>query len=79
VQSKLTFDAHQLASGRVEHDHDGHPQHDDHRGELRLLMYFNWRLTLWTFVILPVVAVVIRYFSRRLRRIARDVQTRTAR
>ena len=26
---------------------------------------------------LPVVAVVIRYFSRRLRRIARDVQTRT--
>jgi subfamily B ATP-binding cassette protein MsbA len=27
--------------------------------------------------VLPVVAVVIRYFSRRLRRIARDVQTRT--
>jgi len=27
--------------------------------------------------VLPIVAVVIRYFSRRLRRIARDVQTRT--
>ena len=26
---------------------------------------------------MPIVAVVIRYFSRRLRRIARDVQTRT--
>ena len=31
-----------------------------------------------TFFVLPVVAFVIRYFSRRLRRIARDVQTRTA-
>ena len=30
-----------------------------------------------TFFVLPIVAVVIRYFSRRLRRIARDVQTRT--
>ena len=27
VQSKLTFDAHQLASGRVGDDHDGDPQH----------------------------------------------------
>ena len=32
---------------------------------------------LFCLAILPVVAVVIRYFSRRLRRIARDVQTRT--
>ena len=35
VQSKLTFDAHQLASGRVQHDHHRHPQHDDDPGELR--------------------------------------------
>src|SRR4029079_16992880 len=41
------------------------------------LLYINWRLTLMTFFVLPIVAVVIRYFSRRLRRIARDVQTRT--
>jgi len=40
-------------------------------------MWINWRLTLMTFFVLPIVAVVIRYFSRRLRRIARDVQTRT--
>ena len=41
------------------------------------LLYLNWRLTLITFVVLPVVGVTIRYFSRRLRRIARDIQTRT--
>ena len=40
-------------------------------------MWLNWRLTLLTFVVLPVVGVTIRYFSRRLRRIARDIQTRT--
>jgi subfamily B ATP-binding cassette protein MsbA len=40
-------------------------------------MYLNWRLTLLTFVVLPVVGFTIRYFSRRLRRIARDIQTRT--
>ena len=37
-------------------------------------MWLNWRLTLLTFVVVPVVGVVIRYFSRRLRRIARDIQ-----
>ena len=41
------------------------------------LLWINWRLTILTFFVLPVVAIVTRYFSRRLRRIARDVQTRT--
>ena len=50
---------------------------DDRRRAFGWLLWLNWRLTLLTFVVLPLVAVVIRYFSRRLRRIARDVQTRT--
>ena len=41
------------------------------------LIWINWRLTLLTIVVIPIVAVVIRYFSRRLRRIAHDIQTRT--
>ncbi|HEY3180718.1 MAG TPA: lipid A export permease/ATP-binding protein MsbA [Casimicrobiaceae bacterium] len=77
VQSKLTFDAHQLAqaaSGTIT---------TAIRSTLTIaasfgwLMWINWRLTLMTFFVLPIVAVVIRYFSRRLRRIARDVQSRT--
>ena len=53
------------------------PQHADDRGEPRLAAVHQLELTLMTFVVLPIVAVVIRYFSRRLRRIARDIQTRT--
>ena len=77
VQSKVTFDAHQLAnaaSGTIT---------TAVRSTLTIiasfgwLLWLNWRLTLLTFVILPVVGVTIRYFSRRLRRIARDIQART--
>jgi subfamily B ATP-binding cassette protein MsbA len=38
------------------------------------LLQTNWRLTLVLFVTMPAVAAVIRYFSRRLRRSARNVQ-----
>ena len=77
VQSKLTFDAHQLAQAASNTITTALRSTMTIAASFGLLMYFNWRLTLWTFAILPVVAVVIRYFSRRLRRIARDVQTRT--
>ena len=40
-------------------------------------MWLNWKLTLLTFIVVPIVGVVIRYFSRRLRRIARDIQDRS--
>ena len=48
-----------------------------HRGELRLPVVAQLAADADCDrrLILPVVAVVIRYFSRRLRRIARDVQT----
>jgi len=78
VQSKLTFDAHQLASAASGTITTAIRSTMTITASFGWLLYINWRLTIWTFVILPVVAVVIRYFSRRLRRIARDVQTRTA-
>ncbi|CAG0982115.1 Lipid A export ATP-binding/permease protein MsbA [Burkholderiales bacterium] len=43
-------------------------------GLLAFLLYQNWQLTLLMFVIVPLVAVVIRYFTRRLRRTSREVQ-----
>ena len=78
VQSKLTFDAHQLASaatGTIA---------TTIRSSLAILSMFgyllwlNWRLTLLTLFVVPIVAGVTRYFSRRLRRVAHDIQGRTA-
>ena len=78
VQSKLTFDAHQLASAASGTITTGIRSSLTIAASLGWLLYINWRLTVMTFFVLPVVAFVIRYFSRRLRRIARDVQSRTA-
>ncbi|HEX7327490.1 MAG TPA: lipid A export permease/ATP-binding protein MsbA [Casimicrobiaceae bacterium] len=78
VQSRLTFDAHQLASAASGTITTAIRSSLTIAASLGWLLYINWRLTLMTFFVLPIVAVVIRYFSRRLRRIARDVQTRTA-
>ena len=77
IQSKISFDAHQLASaasGAIT---------NAIRSTLTIvvsfgyLMWLNWRLTLLTFIVVPIVGFVIRYFSRRLRRIARDIQDRS--
>ena len=77
IQSKISFDAHQLASaasGAIT---------NAIRSTLTIvvsfgyLMWLNWKLTLLTFIVVPIVGVVIRYFSRRLRRIARDIQDRS--
>jgi subfamily B ATP-binding cassette protein MsbA len=46
-------------------------------GSLGFLFWLNWKLTLISIVAFPLVAATIRYFSRRLRRVARDVQHRT--
>ena len=77
VQSKVTFDAHQLASAASGTITTAVRSSLTIAASFGWLMYLNWRLTLLTFVVLPIVGVTIRYFSRRLRRIARDIQTRT--
>ncbi len=41
---------------------------------LGYLLYYNWKLTLITFVVIPPIALVVRVFSRRLRRMSRENQ-----
>src|SRR6478672_13862413 len=77
IQSRVTFDAHQLASAASGTITTAIRSLLTIAASLGWLLYINWKLTAMTFFVLPIVAVVIRYFSRRLRRIARDVQTRT--
>lgn len=43
-------------------------------GLLGLLLYLNWQLTLITFLILPVVALCIRFCSKRLRKLSQNNQ-----
>ena len=78
LQSKVSFDAHQLAaaaSGAIS---------NAIRSTLTIiasfgyLVWLNWRLTLVTLIVIPIVGAVVRYFSRRLRRIAHDIQRRAA-
>jgi subfamily B ATP-binding cassette protein MsbA len=77
VQSKVTFDAHQLATAASGTITTAVRSSLTIAASFGWLLYLNWRLTLLTLIVLPVVGVTIRYFSRRLRRIARDIQTRT--
>ncbi|HSN21586.1 MAG TPA: lipid A export permease/ATP-binding protein MsbA [Usitatibacter sp.] len=41
---------------------------------LGYLLYYNWKLTLITFVVIPPIALVVRAFSRRLRQMSRENQ-----
>ena len=75
--SKFTFDAYQLAAATSSAITTSVRSALTIAGTLGLLFWLNWKLTLVSIIILPAVAVVIRYFSRRLRRVARDVQQRT--
>lgn len=38
------------------------------------LVYLNWQLTLVTIAIIPFIAIAVRYFGRRLRRMVRGIQ-----
>ena len=75
--SKFTFDAYQLANASSSAITTSIRSSLTVAGSFGLLLWLNWKLTLIAIVVLPTVAALIRYFSRRLRRIARDVQQRT--
>jgi len=75
--SKFTFDAYQLAGAASSAITTSIRSALTVAGSLGLLFWLNWRLTLISIVVMPLVAAVVRYFSRRLRRVARDVQQRT--
>jgi subfamily B ATP-binding cassette protein MsbA len=75
--SKFTFDAYQLAAATSSAITTSVRSALTIAGQLGFMFWLDWRWTLSLIVIVPIVAVVIRYFSRRLRRFARDVQQRT--
>jgi ATP-binding cassette, subfamily B, bacterial MsbA len=77
VQSKISFDAHQLAAAASGTITNALRSTLTVIASFGYLIWINWKLTLLTVVVIPIVAVVIRYFSRRLRRIAHDIQSRT--
>ena len=77
IQSKISFDAHQLASAASGAITNAIRSTLTITVSFGYLMWLNWKLTLLTFIVVPIVGVVIRYFSRRLRRIARDIQDRS--
>lgn len=43
-------------------------------GLLGYLLYTNWKLTLFIFILVPVIAIVIRIISKRLRMLAEGIQ-----
>lgn len=43
-------------------------------GLLAWMLYLNWRLSLIAFVLAPVIAVSVKYISRRLRHLSRNLQ-----
>ena len=43
-------------------------------GLLAWMLYIDWQLTLIAFVTAPVVVIIVRYFSQRLRRASRGIQ-----
>jgi subfamily B ATP-binding cassette protein MsbA len=43
-------------------------------GLFGLMMYYNWQLSLFFVIIGPALALLVRYISRRLRKIARRIQ-----
>jgi subfamily B ATP-binding cassette protein MsbA len=77
VQSKVTFDAHQLASAASGTITVAIRSSLAIAASFGWMLWLNWPLTLFTLIVLPIVGVVIRYFSKRLRRLARDIQSRT--
>ena len=75
--SKFTFDAYQLAAASSSAITTAVRGVLTIAGSLGLLFYLDGQRTIVLLIVLPVVAWVTRYFSRRLRRVARDVQQRT--
>lgn len=43
-------------------------------GLLSWLVYLNWKLTLITVAMIPFIAIVVRYFSKRIRHLSRGIQ-----
>jgi len=48
-------------------------------GIIAALLYYNWQLALWTFIVLPLLIVATFLFRKKVRKTYRDVRIRLAR
>ncbi len=72
--SKLTFDVTQVTSAATNVVTVTIRDSIVIVGLMGWLLYLNWRLTLLTLVMVPVIALIIRVLNRRLRNASRDSQ-----
>jgi ATP-binding cassette, subfamily B, bacterial MsbA len=72
--SKVTFDVTQVTAAATSTVTISLKDSITILGLLGWLFYLNWKLTLVTLVVVPVITLVVRFISRRLRRVGREVQ-----
>ena len=72
--SKVTFDVTQVTSAATSAVTISIKDSITILGLLGWLLYLNWKLTLITLVVAPGITYIVRLFSRRLRRVGREVQ-----
>jgi len=72
--SKVTFDVTQVTSAATSAVTISLKDSITILGLMGWLLYLNWKLTLITLVAVPGITLIVRLFSRRLRRVGREVQ-----
>ncbi|MEO8038198.1 MAG: lipid A export permease/ATP-binding protein MsbA [Betaproteobacteria bacterium] len=72
--SKLTYDVTQVTSAATSAVTVSIKDSIAIVGLLGWLFWLNWKLTLVTMVVAPLITLIVRLFSRRLRRVGREVQ-----
>lgn len=72
--SKVTYDVTQVTSAATSAVTVSIKDSIAILGLLSWLFWLNWKLTLVTLVVAPLITVIVRLFSRRLRRVGREVQ-----
>lgn len=72
--SKVTYDVTQVTSAATSAVTVSIKDSIAIAGLLGWLFWLNWKLTLITLIVVPLITLIVRLFSRRLRRVGREVQ-----
>ena len=75
IVSKVTFDVTQVTSAATSAVTVSIKDSITIAGLLSWLFWLNWKLTLITLVVAPLITLIVRQFSKRLRRVGRELQT----
>ena len=75
IVSKITFDVTQVTSAATSAVTVSIKDSITIAGLLSWLFWLNWKLTLITLVVAPLITLIVRQFSKRLRRVGRELQT----